>query len=118
MDSILTSVKKGVGGIAESDTNFDDDIITHINTVFMELTQMGVGPSTGFSIDDKDDTWSDFTDDDISLESVKSYMILRVRLLFDPPASSVVVDAMNRSIDRLEWRLNIAADKEDDDANT
>lgn len=117
MDSILTSVKKLLG-IAESDTNFDVDIIMCINTVFMELTQMGVGPSTGFSIDDKADKWSDFTDDDISLESVKSYMALSVKLLFDPPASSVVVDAMNRSIDRLEWRLNIAADKEVDDANT
>lgn len=118
MNSILTSVKKGIGGITEEDTTFDSDIIMHINTVFMELTQMGVGPAEGFSITDKNDEWSDFTDDDVQLESVKSYMILKVRLLFDPPASSVIVETMERQINRLEWRLNVAVDKGDTDANT
>lgn len=110
MDSILTSIKKLLG-ITEEYEHFDQDIIMHINSVFMILTQMGVGPEEGFTISDSTATWSEFTNDDKKIEAVKSYVYLKVRLLFDPPASSSVMEAMNRSISEFEWRLNIAADK-------
>lgn len=109
MESILTSIKKLLG-ISEDETHFDTDVIIHINSVLMVLTQMGVGPSTGFTIVDKDDFWSDFIPDGQNLESVKSYVYMRVKLLFDPPLSSSVIESMNRMISELEWRLNVAAD--------
>ena len=109
MDSILTSIKKLLG-ITEDYEHFDQDIIMHINSVFMILTQMGVGPADGFRIEDDSATWSDFTSDLKVLESVKSYMYLKVRLLFDPPTSSSVLDSTNRLISELEWRLNVAGE--------
>lgn len=111
MDSILTSIKKLLG-ITEEYEHFDQDIIMHINSVFMILTQMGVGPEEGFSIEDDSASWSDFTSNAKVLESVKSYIYLKVRLLFDPPASSSVMDSMNRMISELEWRLNVAGEGE------
>ena len=110
MDSILTSIKKLLG-ITEEYEHFDQDIIMHINSVFMILTQMGVGPEEGFTISDSTTTWNEFTNDDKKIEAVKTYVYLKVRLLFDPPASSSVMEAINRSINEIEWRLNIAADK-------
>ena len=110
LESILTSVKKLLG-IAEEYEQFDTDIIMHINSVFMILRQLGVGPSEGFSINDKNSKWTDFLDDDITLESVKSYVYLKVRLLFDPPTSGVVMEATNRMINELEWRINACIDK-------
>lgn len=110
MDSILTSIKKLLG-ITEDYEHFDQDIIMHINSVFMILTQMGVGPADGFHIEDDSATWSDFTSDLKVLESVKSYIYLKVRLLFDPPTSSSVLDSMNRMISELEWRLNVAGEE-------
>ena len=112
MDSILTSIKKLLG-IAEDYTNFDTDIIIHINSVFSILTQLGVGPSEGFSISDENDVWSDFINDSTKIELVKTYIYLKVRLIFDPPQSSSVIDAMNRTISELEWRLNVAVDPGD-----
>ena len=109
MESILTSVKKMLG-IPEDYEHFDADIIMHINSVFMILTQLGVGPAEGFTIMDEDAIWSDFIQDKKTIESVKSYMYLKVRLLFDPPLSSAVLDSMNRLISELEWRLNVAAE--------
>lgn len=109
MESILTSIKKLLG-IAEEDTNFDQDLIMHINSVFMILTQLGVGPSKGFAIKDENDVWSDFIPEQSSLEAVKSYVYMKVRLMFDPPLSSAVADAINRNISELEWRLNIGAE--------
>ena len=109
MESILTSVKKMLG-IPEDYEHFDADIIMHINSVFMILTQLGVGPAEGFTIMDEDAIWSDFIQDKKTIESVKSYMYLKVRLLFDPPLSSAVIDSMNRLISELEWRLNVAAE--------
>ena len=104
-DSILTSIKKLLGITAE-DTSFDADIIMHINSVFMVLNQLGVGPSEGFAIEDKNDEWSDYIGDSKALNAVKSYMHLKVKMLFDPPLSSAVKDAMNQSINEFEWRLN------------
>lgn len=113
MDSILTSVKKLLG-IAEECTDFDADLILHINGVFMILNQMGVGPAEGYSIADETGTWSEFLDGSTELEAVKSYMGLKVRLLFDPPQSSTTMDAMKNMIAELEWRLYTACDKGDE----
>ena len=109
MDSILTSIKKMLG-ITEEYTHFDQDIIMHINSVFMTLTQLGVGSSEGFSIEDSSSTWDDFVEDRSKIESIKSYMYLKVKLLFDPPLSSAVTESMNRMISEFEWRLNVAVD--------
>jgi hypothetical protein len=110
MDSTLTSVKKMLGITEEYDV-FDKDLIMHINSVFMILSQLGVGPANGFSIIDKDDKWTDFIpEDNKNFESVKSYMFLKVRLIFDPPTGSVVKECMQQMINELEWRLNLAAE--------
>lgn len=109
MDSILTSIKKLLG-IAEEYEHFDADVIIHINSVFTILTQLGVGPSEGFSIKDKSATWDEFIDEGPRYESIKSYMYMKVKLLFDPPLSSTVIEAMKRSIDEFEWRLNVIAE--------
>ena len=109
MDSILTSIKKLLG-IAEEYTQFDVDIIKHINTVFMILTQMGVGPPEGFSITGVYETWDDFLSDSTNLEGVKTYVYMKVQLMFDPPTSSAKLDSANRIIGELEWRLNLAGE--------
>lgn len=114
MDSILTSVKKLLG-IAEDYTHFDADIIMHINSVFMILTQLGVGPEKGFTIKDASSTWDEFIPEGSNIESVKTYVYQKVRLIFDPPASSSVMEAMNRSISEFEWRLNIVAESKQSD---
>lgn len=104
--SILTSTKK-ILGIAEDYTVFDLDIITHINSAFSTLTQLGVGPIAGFIIDDAEATWDGFTDvEDHQYSSVKSYVFLKVRQLFDPPQTSYLISAVERQITELEWRLN------------
>ena len=108
-ESILTSIKK-VLGIYEEDTSFDIDIIMHINTVLMILRQMGIGPTEGFSVYNSYDTWEDYLSDTSLIEAVKTYIALKVRLIFDPPASSAMIEAMNRTISELEWRLNVQAD--------
>ena len=103
-ESILTSIKKLLG-ITEEYEQFDPDIIMHINSVFMILTQMGVGPSKGFRISGKSAVWSDYMTDNQNLDSVKSYIHLKVKLLFDPPLSSSVMECMKQLISELEWRL-------------
>lgn len=109
MESILTSIKKLLG-IEESYEHFDQDIIIHINSAFMILAQLGVGPSDGFVISDKKSVWRDFTSNDVTIESVKTYVYLKVKLLFDPPLSSTVIESINRTINELEWRLNVAVE--------
>ena len=109
MESILTSIKKSLG-IAEDYEHFDQDIILHINTVFAILTQLGVGPATGFSIADKSTMWNEFISNKLYFEPVKTYVYLKVKLLFDPPQSSIVLEATNRMISELEFRLNAAAE--------
>lgn len=109
MDSILQSVKKQCG-ITSEYTHFDSDIIMHINSVFMILNQLGVGPKEGFAIEDEFAVWSDYISDPSKLQMVKSYMGLKVRLLFDPPTSSTHMNAMTQSINEFEWRLNVAVD--------
>lgn len=109
MESILTSIKKLLG-IAEEYEHFDPDIIMHINTVFMILNQIGVGPSEGFTIEDETSVWTDFIPETTRLEAVKTYVYLKVRLLFDPPLNSTVIESINRTISELEWRLNVAVE--------
>lgn len=109
MESILTSIKKLLG-ITEDCEDFDPDLIMHINSVFMILNQLGVGPPEGFRIEDDSSYWADFTSDDIAIESVKTYMHMKVKLLFDPPLSSSVMNCMNQMISELEWRLHVTVD--------
>lgn len=108
-DSILTSIKKMLG-IMEEYEHFDMDLTIHINTVLSILTQLGVGPSTGFSITDKTTTWSDWTSLPEDLELVKTYLFLRTRLLFDPPTSSSVASSYEDVIKELEWRMVTSMD--------
>lgn len=105
-DSILNSTKKILGIDAEY-TAFDLDIITHINSVFADLMDLGVGPDDGFMIEDSDTTWGDYLGEDRNLNSVKTYVYLRVRLLFDPPTSSFHLTAIEKQIEELAWRLNV-----------
>ena len=110
MESILTSIKKMLG-ITEEYTHFDADLIIHINSVFVTLRQLGVGPKEGFRIEDETSLWSDFiSEDDMRFESVKTYIYLKVRLLFDPPLNSALIESINRISNELEWRLNIEAE--------
>ena len=109
MDSILTSIKKLLG-ITEEYEHFDPDIIMHINSAFMILNQLGVGPEEGFSIRDKSSTWDEFIPEGSNLEAVKTYVHLKVKLMFDPPLSSTVIEAIKSQINELEWRLNVSVD--------
>lgn len=104
--SILNNIKK-ILGIDASYTAFDHDIMIHINSVFSTLSQLGIGPAGGFMIEDNILTWDDYIPDgDPNLNAVKTYIYLRVRLLFDPPATSFAIAAMERQITEHEWRLN------------
>jgi len=111
-ESILTSTKKNLG-IEESYTAFDPDIVLHINSVFSTLNQLGIGPIDGFAIDDATAVWSDFLEGDLRLNSVKTYIYLRVRMLFDPPTTGYFVSAVQKQVEELEWRLNVVREFED-----
>lgn len=103
-DSILTTVKKTLG-LDEAYTAFDLDITLHINSILSNLNQIGVGPVNGFQIEDESTTWGDFLGDDPRLNNVKSFMYLKVRMLFDPPATSFAIDAFERNAKELEYRI-------------
>lgn len=106
MDSILQSIKKLLG-LDEDYDAFDDDVMMHINSVLMILTQLGVGPKNGFSITGEEETWEDYLGEDISkLSAVKTYVYLKVKTMFDPTSSSVVNEATKEMLKELEWRLN------------
>lgn len=109
MESILTSIKKMLG-ITSEYKHFDTDLIIHINSVLSILTQLGVGPSKGFSIENEFASWDEFIPEGFNLELVKSYVYLKVRLLFDPPASSAVIESTNKLLSELEWRINLEAE--------
>lgn len=109
-DSILNSIKKLLGPSAEC-SDFDQDIITYINGVFMDLQEIGVGPEEGFSIRDETSKWNEFVQDDLLLNSIKPYIYLKVKLIFDPPTSSTVVTSFENMINRFEWRINHRAEK-------
>lgn len=106
MESILISIKKMLG-IEEDYNHFDYDIIMHINTALGVLNQIGVGPEECYSISSDENTWNDFLGEQIkNLNMVKTYVYLKVRLIFDPPTSSFIVDAFNKQITELESRMN------------
>ncbi len=109
-NSILLSIKKLLN-IDGDDPAFDTDITMLINNEFMTLQQLGIGPEAGFSVTDVTTNWSDFSEDRTLIETVKIFIYLKVRMIFDPPASSVVADAINSRIHELEWRLNIQAER-------
>lgn len=108
-ESILDSIKK-VLNLDEDDTSFDEDVKMHINSVFFDLNQLGVGPVEGFEIVDKTTTWDSYLGADKNLNAVKSYMYLRVRLLFDPPSTSFAIDSLQKQVEKYEWRLNVHVD--------
>lgn len=111
-DSILRSTKK-ILGIDPDYTVFDLDIITHINTAFSTLNQLGVGPVNGFAIEDDSAVWSDYIVDQLKFNAVKTYVHLRVRLIFDPPTTSYLINAFEKQVEQLEWRLNISREETD-----
>lgn len=106
LDNILQTVKEGIG-ISNTDTTFDGPILVHINSVMMILNQLGVGPTTVFTLSDGTELWSEFLtagDDDL-YALVKSYTVLKVQAMFDPPTSGVVTTAHNNLIESMESRL-------------
>lgn len=105
-ESILTETKNSLG-VAEDVTIFDVAIRMHINSAISTLTQLGIGPEGGFEILDADATWTDFINTDLRLSQIKSYVFLRVKMLFDPPPNSWVSVAMKDQIEQMEWRLNM-----------
>lgn len=108
-NSILDDIKKLVN-ISKEDTSFDTDIIIHINSSFMVLNQLGVGPEAGFRISDSSTKWIDYLNIEDDLEAVKTYIYQKVKLVFDPPLSTTVMDALKESIKEAEWRLNVKAE--------
>lgn len=112
--SILKSIEHLLG-IQEDDRSFDYDILVAINSILSVLTQIGVGPSSGFAITGTNETWTDFLpENDPRMSTVKSYVHMRVKMLFDPPLTASISEAMNSSIKEFEWRLNIEAETQED----
>lgn len=105
-DSILLTTKKALG-IAEDYDVFDQNLIMFINGVFSTLNQIGIGPADGFEIEDDASTWSEYIGVNVQYNSVKTYMYLRVRILFDPPTTSFLIDAITKQKEELEWRLSV-----------
>lgn len=104
-ESVLTSTKK-VLGLAKEYTAFDEDILMHINSAFSVLQQLGVGPDEGIFVEDDGNTWDEITSDLNALHMVRSYIFLKVQLLFDPPNTSFVLDAKQNQIKEMEWRIS------------
>ena len=104
-ESILKNIKKTLNLPADYEA-FDQDVLMHINTVFSTLNQLGVGPALGFMIEDAGVTWDEFLGNDPRLNHIKTYVYLRVRLLFDPPATGFLTMAIEKQITELEWRIN------------
>lgn len=111
-NSILTSTKKLLG-IAEEYTHFDIDIIMHINSQFLTLSQLGVSSNKPFSISDSTTVWTDYLPESELLNAVKTYVFFKVRLAFDPPTSSSVIEAYSKAIQEAEWRINFEIENED-----
>ena len=108
-DSILMTIRKLVCGDPYAD-HLDTDLLVHINACFSILNQLGVGPENGFVVTDETQSWSSYSENDRILNMVKTYITLKVRVIFDPPLTSSVLEAMNKEISQLEWRLNVAVD--------
>lgn len=108
--SILQSVRTMVLGNTD-DTEFDTDLIIHINSVFSVLYQLGVGPDNGFKITGASETWEQYLSNETALDLVKTYMFLKIRLIFDPPTGSVL-NSYDAQVKELEWRLNVFSHSE------
>lgn len=108
MDNILDSIKKLLG-ISPEYHAFDQDLIIHINTVFVILNQLNVGPSEGFFIEDGSEEWSDYSTL-LNENIVRTFVYLKVRMMFDPPTSSALLDSINNTLAELEWRLYLEGD--------
>lgn len=108
-DSILMTIRKLVCGDPYAD-HFDTDLLVHINACFSILNQLGVGPENGFVVTDDTQSWSSYIADNYILNMVKTYVTLKVKKIFDPPLTSSVLEAMDKEISQLEWRLNVAVD--------
>lgn len=113
-ESILKTIKEGLG-IVDDYTAFDSQIIMHINSVFMILNQIGIGPDSCFQIQDKADAWSEFikeSDWDGELFNlVKTYIVMKVKMIWDPPSSNAVLEVYQRQIDEFEYRLNLRSEE-------
>lgn len=107
--SILNSIKKLLG-LSESDTSFDTDVTIHINSAFMILNQLGVGPEKGFRISNSEAKWTGYVSDNTDLEALKTYIYLKVKIIFDPPLSTTVMEAHKEVVKEMEWRLNVNAE--------
>lgn len=111
-ESILKTTKEHLG-IYKGDTSFDAQIIDDINMALNVLTQIGVGPESGFQIYDYEDLWEDFLGDDPRYNMVKTYIFRKTQMLFDPPSSGILVQEYNKQLDEMEWRLNALAEYTD-----
>lgn len=117
MASILTDIKK-LFGISRLDTSFDTDLMIDINSAFSVLTQLGVGPESGFVITGSSEEWEEFIEDTDKIELVKTYIFLKVKLMFDVSTlTSPMIESINRQISEFEWRLNVMVDTKDPDNN-
>ena len=110
MDIILVSIKKLLG-IDTTYTHFDDDIVMNINSALMNLLQFGIGPESGFQIITGTETWSSLLDSRTDLNAIKMYVYYQTRLGFDPPSSSFVLEAMERRVEELVWRIQLQGEQ-------
>lgn len=111
-ESIFTEIKRMLGINDPSYTAFDDELLPLVNSSLADLALIGVGPKGGLSIITKNEKWSDLIDNDSTLQNVKEYIYIDVKLVWDPPQNSFLVNSLEKKLDKLEWHLNIAADKE------
>jgi len=118
MDSILTTIKQMLGGLTAQNTHFDTEIIAHINTALFRLHQLGVGPETRAHIEDASDTWESVFGNMDDMQAVKDFIYFKVKLVFDPPTSSFVLESIKSQINELEWCLCNDKTNESYDKNT
>lgn len=109
---ILVDLRKSAGSTADYDEYFDSQLMMHANTLFTLLIQVGVGPESGFKVEDENTEWDDFYNqcsnpDDPKLRMVESYICLRTRIFFDPPTNTTLLQSLNDTVKELEWRLNV-----------
>ena len=112
-DSILDSVKRDLAGLMSDDNDFDATLINDINSVFVILWQIGVGPRAGFRITDNSTVWTDYIEESPVLNLVRSYVPKKVKMMFDVPNSGAATEALKEQIKEDEWRLSVAVDPAD-----
>ena len=108
-ESILNTIKSMLGPDSSYEV-FDQDILVHINMAIATLTQLGVGPASGFRVTGKDETWGELLGDRVDLDMAKTYIYMKVRIAFDPPANSSVLAAYKEACAEMEWRMNVTVD--------